>query len=70
MYHSKKAHPAREASRTKRFVQNTLATAAYQVMAMIMGFVTPQIMIAIYGDSVNGLIGTVNDNILYYFKYV
>lgn len=57
-------------SRTGMFVRNTFFTAAYQIVAMIMGFVTPRVMIAVYGDSVNGLIGTVNDNILYYFKYI
>lgn len=61
---------SQSATRTKRFLQNTLATAAYQIVAMIMGFLTPRVMIAVYGDSINGVIGTVNDNILYYFKYV
>ena len=57
------------ATRTDRFVQNTLATAAYMFAAWIMGFVTPHIMMTHYGSSVNGLIVTVTD-ILSYFKTV
>jgi len=56
-------------SRTARFVQNTLSTAVYQITAMIMGFITPRLMILYYGSEVNGLIVSVTE-FLTYFKMV
>lgn len=56
-------------SRTARFVQNFLSTAVYQLTAMIMGFITPRLMILYYGSEVNGLIVSVTE-FLTYFKMV
>lgn len=56
-------------SRTARFVQNTLSTAVYQLTAMLMGFITPRLMILYYGSEVNGLIVSVTE-FLTYFKMV
>ncbi|MDD3336415.1 MAG: hypothetical protein PHI98_13015 [Eubacteriales bacterium] len=56
-------------SRTVRFVQNMACTAAYQITAMIMGFITPRLMILYYGSEVNGLIVSVTE-FLTYFKMV
>lgn len=56
-------------SRTTRFVQNTLSTAVYQLTAMLLGFVTPRLMILYYGSEVNGLIVSVTE-FLSYFKMV
>lgn len=56
-------------SRTVRFVQNFLSTGLYQVTAMIMGFITPRLMILHYGSEVNGLIVSVT-SFLTYFKMV
>ena len=56
-------------TRTSRFVQNTLSTAAYQLTAMLMGFVTPRLMMQIYGSQVNGLIVSVTE-FLTYFRLV
>lgn len=56
-------------SRTGRFVQNTLSTAVYQLTAMVMGFITPRLMILYYGSEVNGLIVSVTE-FLTYFKMV
>ena len=56
-------------SRTTRFVQNTISTALYQLTAMVMGFITPRLMILYYGSEVNGLIVSVTE-FLTYFKMV
>lgn len=56
-------------SRTGRFVKNTLFTAVYQLTAMVMGFITPRLMILYYGSEVNGLIVSVTE-FLTYFKMV
>lgn len=56
-------------TRTSRFVQNTVFTAAYQFTAMLMGFVTPRLMMLFYGSQVNGLIVSVNE-FLTYFRLV
>ena len=54
-------------TRTARFVQNTLSTALYQLTAMVMGFITPRLMILYYGSEINGLIVSVTE-FLTYFK--
>lgn len=56
-------------SRTARFLKNTLSTAVYQMTAMVMGFITPRLMILYYGSEVNGLIVSVTE-FLTYFKMV
>lgn len=56
-------------SRTLRFVQNFLCTGLYQLSAMVMGFITPRLMILCYGSEINGLIVSVT-SFLTYFKMV
>ena len=56
-------------TRTARFVQNMLSTAVYQLTAMVMGFITPRLMILYYGSEINGLIVSVTE-FLTYFKMV
>lgn len=56
-------------SRTARFVKNTLSTAVYQMTAMVMGIITPRLMMLYYGSEVNGLIVSVTE-FLTYFKMV
>lgn len=56
-------------NRTVRFVQNMACTALYQITAMVMGFITPRLMILYYGSQVNGLIVSVTE-FLTYFKMV
>ena len=56
-------------TRTTRFVQNTVSTAAYQLTAMLMGFVTPRLMMKYYGSQVNGLIVSATE-FLTYFRLV
>lgn len=59
----------RSNTRTSRFVQNTVFTAAYQLTAMLMGFVTPRLMMLFYGSQVNGLIVSATE-FLTYFRMV
>ncbi|MEA4998732.1 MAG: hypothetical protein VB087_05005 [Candidatus Limiplasma sp.] len=59
----------RSNTRTSRFVQNTVFTGAYQITAMLMGFVTPRLMMLFYGSQVNGLIVSVTE-FLTYFRLV
>ncbi len=59
----------RSNTRTSRFVQNTVFTAAYQITAMMMGFVTPRLMMLYYGSQVNGLIVSITE-FLTYFRLV
>lgn len=56
-------------SRTVRVLQNTASTALYQLTAMLMGFVTPRLMMLYYGSEINGLIVSVTE-FLTYFKLV
>ena len=56
-------------NRTKKFLYNTLATSGYQLAAMLMGFVTPRLMMAFYGSEINGLVVSIND-FINYFKLV
>ncbi len=60
---------SRSNTRTSRFVQNTAFTAAYQFTAMLMGFVTPRLMMLFYGSQVNGLIVSATE-FLTYFRMV
>lgn len=60
---------SRSNTRTSRFVQNTVFTAAYQLTAMLMGFVTPRLMMLFYGSQVNGLIVSATE-FLTYFRLV
>lgn len=58
-----------QGSRTGRFVKNTLATAAYHIVAMLLGLITPRLMMLHYGSGVNGLIVSITD-FLTYFRMV
>ncbi|NLO86337.1 MAG: hypothetical protein GX096_13095 [Clostridiales bacterium] len=60
---------SQERSRTVRFVQNTLSTAIYQITAMMLGMITPRLMMLYYGSGVNGVIVSITD-FLSYFRMV
>ena len=53
-------------SRTKKFFYNSMSTAAYQMIIMIAGFITPRIMLKYYGSEINGLVSSVNQFIVYF----
>jgi hypothetical protein len=50
-------------------MRNTLATGAYQIVAMLLGFVTPRLMLAFYGSEINGLVASITE-FIGYFKLV
>ncbi len=56
-------------SRTRAAMKNTLATGAYQLTAMLLGFVTPRLMLAYYGSEINGLVASITE-FMGYFKLV
>ena len=56
-------------SRTRAAMRNTLATGAYQIVAMLLGFVTPRLMLAFYGSEINGLVASITE-FIGYFKLV
>lgn len=53
-------------SRTKKFMYNSIATAIYQVIVMLAGFVTPRILLQFYGSEMNGLVSSINQFITYF----
>lgn len=56
----------KDLSRTKKFMYNTLASACYQVIIMIIGIITPRIMIMAYGSEINGLVSSVTQFVSYF----
>lgn len=53
-------------NRTKKFMYNTLSTAIYQIVVMLVGFVTPRILLQYYGSEINGLVSSINQFITYF----
>jgi hypothetical protein len=56
-------------NRTKKLLLNMGSTGAYHVIAMVMGFVVPKLMIHFYSSQVNGLIVSITE-FFNYFKLV
>lgn len=52
-------------NRTQKFALNSTTTALYQIVAMLLGFITPSLMISTYGSEVNGLVSSINQLISY-----
>ena len=52
-------------NRTQKFALNSTTAALYQVVAMLLGFITPSLMISTYGSEVNGLVSSINQLISY-----
>ena len=53
-------------SRTKKFIYNTFTTALYQIVVMIVGFITPKSILNAYGSETNGLVTSINQFITYF----
>lgn len=53
-------------TRTKKFMYNTIATAMYQIVVMLVGFITPRILLQYYGSEINGLVSSINQFITYF----
>lgn len=52
-------------NRTQKFALNSTTAALYQIVAMILGFITPALMIGTYGSEINGLVSSINQLISY-----
>lgn len=52
-------------NRTQKFALNSLTTALQQIITMLVGFITPALMIKTYGSEVNGLVSSINQVIAY-----
>ena len=52
--------------RTKKFMYNSVATAIYQIVVMLVGLVTPRVLLQFYGSEMNGLISSINQFITYF----
>ena len=52
-------------NRTQKFALNSTTAALYQIIAMLLGFITPSLMISTYGSEVNGLVSSINQLISY-----
>jgi len=52
-------------NRTQKFALNSLITALSQIVVMIVGFITPRIMISTYGSEINGLVSSLSQFISY-----
>lgn len=53
-------------SRTTKFMYNSVATAVYQVCVMIVGIITPRVLLSAYGSEINGLVSSINQFITYF----
>lgn len=52
-------------NRTQKFALNSLTAAISQIVVLIVGFITPRLMISTYGSEVNGLVSSLNQFISY-----
>ena len=53
-------------SRTRRFVLNAGASAIYQIVIMLIGMITPRLLLIAYGSEINGLVSSVTQFISYF----
>ena len=53
-------------SRTKKFMYNTITTAIYQVIVLLVGLITPRVFLNAYGSEINGLVTSINQFITYF----
>ena len=53
-------------NRTKVALFNSLSTAIYQVVVMIVGFITPKILLSEYGSEINGIVSSITQFITYF----
>ena len=52
-------------NRTQKFALNSITAAMTQIVAMIVGFITPRVMIMTYGSEINGLVSSLHQFISY-----
>lgn len=53
-------------TRSQKFLSNTIASALYQITVMLIGILTPRIMLLIYGSELNGLVASITQFVTYF----
>ena len=53
-------------NRSQKFLFNTITSAAYQVVVMVVGFILPRVMIIYYGSEINGLVTSITQFVSYF----
>lgn len=53
-------------NRSKKFLYNTVCAASYQIVLLVVGFITPRYMLKYYGSEINGLITSITQFITYF----
>ncbi|NCB42987.1 MAG: hypothetical protein EOM59_10260 [Clostridia bacterium] len=53
-------------NRTKKFFLNTASSSLQQFITLIVGFITPRVMLKFYGSEINGLISSISQFIAYF----
>lgn len=53
-------------NRTKSVIYNSITTGILQVIIIIAGFITPRVIISVYGSEINGLITSITQFIAYF----
>lgn len=53
-------------NRTQKFLRNSFSSILLQIVTMIVGFITPRIMLGTYGSEINGLVSSVAQFISYF----
>lgn len=53
-------------NRTQKFFYNSITTGFYQFVVMIVGFITPRVMLKCYGSEINGLVSSITQFISYF----
>lgn len=53
-------------NRTQKFIYNSISTATMQIVTMIVGFITPKVMLNSYGSEINGLVSSIAQFIAYF----
>ena len=52
-------------SRTNQFLKNIIGSAVLQIVTIIVGFVSPKMMLTAFGSEINGLTSSINQFISY-----
>ncbi|MDM8125534.1 lipopolysaccharide biosynthesis protein [Mediterraneibacter glycyrrhizinilyticus] len=53
-------------NRTNKFMLNASASAVYQVLVMLIGMITPRLLLVAYGSEINGLVSSVTQFVSYF----
>lgn len=53
-------------NRTNKFMMNATASAIYQALVMLIGMITPRLLLVAYGSEINGLVSSVTQFVSYF----